>query len=112
MASSNGGEKLDTINKARLRTHFIDIKQYLDESSEQEMSRIVLWKQLSDAISSTGSLKLEDVKPSLLLDNLEYQDRSVVGFYSCNKAVGGVIRVQILFMQQSLDIYKMVVKSA
>ena len=69
MASSNGGEKLDTINKARLKTRFTDTRLYLDESSEQEMSRIVLWKQLSDAISSTGSLKLEDVNLSLLLDN-------------------------------------------
>jgi hypothetical protein len=31
-------------------------------------------------------LKLDDVKPSLWLDNLEYQERSGVKFYSCNKA--------------------------
>ena len=29
---------------------------------------------------------MEGINPFSLLDNLEYQERAVVGFYSCNKA--------------------------
>ena len=51
------------------------------------MSEIERWKQLFDVISSTKFLKLEDVNPSLSLDNLEYQEISGVEFCSCNKAI-------------------------
>ena len=86
VGSSNGGEKLDIINKARLKTRFIDTKPYWEEIFGQGVKVIAKQRQLSDVISSIDLLKLEDVKPSLLLNNLEFQERSLMEFHSCNKA--------------------------
>ena len=86
LASSNGGETLDITSKARQKIHFIGTRPFQKGSFELEMSEIERWKQLSDVISSTDFLKLEDVNPSLLLDNLEQL---------------GEIWCEILFMQQS-----------
>ena len=75
MASSNGGEKLAIINKARLKTHSIDIRPFWGGNFEQGVKGIAKWKRLLGAtvgsppwtISSTNFLNMEDVNLYSLL---------------------------------------------
>jgi hypothetical protein len=68
MVCFNGEEKQAIINKARLKTHFIDIRPFWGENFEQGVKGIAKWKRLLDTISSKNFLNMEDVNPFPLID--------------------------------------------